>query len=75
MLTGWHTLANLHKTRLARPRWWVCDSTRIRGELGWQPTRTLQEGVEETYLWYLKAGWMRARKPRSASVPSEESQV
>ena len=75
MLTGWHSLANGHKTRLARPRWWVCDSARIRGELGWQPTRTLQEGVEETYLWYLEAGWMRARKPRTASVPSEESQV
>ena len=75
MLTGWHSLANGHKTRLARPRWWVCDSARIRGELGWHPTRTLQEGVEETYLWYLEAGWMRARKPRTASVPSEESQV
>ena len=75
MLTGWHSLANGHKTRLARPRWWVCDSARLRGELGWQPTRTLQQGVEETYLWYLEAGWMRARKARSASVPSEESQV
>ena len=75
LLTGMYFLANGHKTRLARPRWWVCDSSRIRGELGWRPARTLQEGVEETYLWYLKAGWMRARKPRSASVPSEESQV
>jgi nucleoside-diphosphate-sugar epimerase len=75
MLTGWFSLANGHKTRLAKPRWWICDSHRIRAELGWQPTRTLQEGVEETYLWYLKAGWMRARKPRTASVPSEESQV
>ena len=75
MLTGWHSLANSHKTRLARPRWWLCDSARLRGELGWSPTRTLQAGVEETYLWYLKAGWMRARKPRTASVPTEESQV
>jgi nucleoside-diphosphate-sugar epimerase len=75
MLTGWHSLANSHKTRLAKPRWWICDSSRIRGELGWLSTRTLQEGVQETYLWYLQAGWMRARKPRTASVPPEESQV
>ena len=75
MLTGWHSLANRHKTQLARPRWWLCDASRIRAELGWRPTRTLQQGIEETYLWYLQAGWMRARKPRTASVPSEESQV
>ena len=75
MLTGWHSLANRHKTMLARPRWWLCDSGRIRAELGWRSTRTLQQGIEETYLWYLQAGWMRARKPRTASVPSEESQV
>ena len=75
MLTGWHSLANGHKTRLARPRWWICDASRARGELGWTATRTLQQGIEETYLWYLTAGWMRARKPRTASVPPEESQV
>jgi nucleoside-diphosphate-sugar epimerase len=72
MLTGWHTLANGNKTRLARPRWWLCDASRARTELGWQPTRTLQQGVQETYLWYLQAGWMRARKPRTASAESGE---
>ena len=75
VLTGWHSLANGHKTTLARPRWWICDPARIQSELGWHATRTLQQGIEETYLWYLQAGWMRARKPRTASVPSEESQV
>ena len=75
MLTGWHSLVNGNKTRLARPRWWICDATRLQAELGWRTTRTLQQGVEETYLWYLQAGWMRARKPRTASVPSEESQA
>jgi len=73
-LTGWHSLANGHKTRLARPRWWLCDASRARAELGWNPQLTLQQGVEDTYLWYLQAGWMRARTPRTAPVPSEESQ-
>ena len=73
-LTGWHTLANGNKTRLARPRWWVCDASRARGELGWSASVPLQQGVRETYLWYLEAGWMRAPRTRSA-VPSEESQA
>jgi dTDP-D-glucose 4,6-dehydratase len=74
-LTGWHSLANGHKTRLARPRWWLCDASRARAELDWLPAVTLQQGVRETYLWYVQAGWMRARTPRTAPVPSEESQV
>ena len=74
-LTGWHSLANGHKTRLARPRWWLCDATRARAELGWHPAKTLQEGLRETYLWYLHAGWMRARTPRTSPIPSEDSQV
>ncbi|HKP15824.1 MAG TPA: NAD-dependent epimerase/dehydratase family protein [Gemmatimonadaceae bacterium] len=72
-LTGWHSLANRHKTRLARPRWWHCDATRARDELGWHPTRALQQGIRETYLWYLQAGLMHARTPRGAAVPSKES--
>ena len=72
-LTGWHSLANRHKTRLARPRWWLCDATRARDELGWIPMRPLKQGIRETYLWYLQAGLMRARTPRGAAVPSKES--
>ena len=71
-LTGWHSLANRHKTRLARPRWWLCDATRARDELGWRPRMPLQQGIRETYLWYLQAGLMRARTPRGAAVPSKE---
>ena len=72
VLTGWHSLANQHKTRLAKPRWWLCDASRARTELGWAPAMTLQHGLRETYLWYLQAGWMRGRTPRTNAVPSEE---
>ena len=74
-VTGWHTLANRHKTRLARPRWWLCDPARARVELGWKAAISLQHGVRETYLWYLAARWMRPRAHGKASVPSKESQV
>jgi nucleoside-diphosphate-sugar epimerase len=74
-LTGWHTLANRHKTRLARPRWWVCDPSRAHDELDWISAVPLQRGVRETYLWYLAARWMGPRAHGRASVPTEESQV
>jgi len=73
-LTGWHSLANSNKTRLARPRWWLCDAGRARDELGWRASIPLQRGVRETYLWYLEAGWIRAPKARSAA-PSKEPQA
>ena len=72
-LTGRHSLANGNKTRLARPRWWLCDASRARAELGWRESVGLQDGVRETYLWYLQAGLMRARTPRGAAAPSKES--
>jgi nucleoside-diphosphate-sugar epimerase len=74
-LTGWHTLANRHKTRLARPRWWLCDPSRAHAELDWISRVPLQQGVRETYLWYLAARWMRPRKQGRAPAPTEESQV
>jgi nucleoside-diphosphate-sugar epimerase len=74
-LTGLHVLANGHRTRMARPRWWLCDSSRIRAELGWRETIPLQDGVHETYLWYLHAGWMRAATPHPGTVPPEESRA
>jgi nucleoside-diphosphate-sugar epimerase len=73
--TGWHSLANGNKTRMARPRWWLCDASRARGELGWHESIGLQVGVRDTYLWYVNAGWMRARTPRTGTVPSRESQA
>jgi nucleoside-diphosphate-sugar epimerase len=72
-ITGIHSLANHNKTILARQRWWTCDSSRIRHELGWSPAIPLQRGVRETYLWYLRAGWLRA--PRGGAASPEELQA
>jgi nucleoside-diphosphate-sugar epimerase len=72
LLTGWHTLANGNKTMLARPRWWVCDASRARAELGWTQEVPLQRGLRETYLWYRRAGWLRAGGRRTADIPTDE---
>jgi dTDP-glucose 4,6-dehydratase len=39
---------------------YAIDASRIRDELGWQPSVTLQEGLERTVRWYLEnADWWR----------------
>jgi dTDP-glucose 4,6-dehydratase len=43
-----------HDTRYA------IDSTRIRGELGWRQTVTVEQGMEKTVQWYLEnENWWR----------------
>jgi nucleoside-diphosphate-sugar epimerase len=37
---------------------WVCDSTRARKELGWQPKVSFEEGIQLTVDWYRQAGWL-----------------
>jgi dTDP-glucose 4,6-dehydratase len=32
---------------------YAIDASRIKSELGWQPTRTFEEGLAETIRWYL----------------------
>ncbi|MCP4089894.1 MAG: dTDP-glucose 4,6-dehydratase [Gammaproteobacteria bacterium] len=41
------------------------DPTRIRKELGWSPSVTLEEGLDKTILWYLEnESWWRALQER-----------
>ncbi len=71
-ITGRVTLLNKNKAALARPRWWLCDASRIREELGWHAGVPLQEGVRDTYLWYVDTGWLRPPKPAAAEGQPEE---
>ena len=39
---------------------YAIDATKINKELGWSPSVTFEEGLEETIDWYLKnEEWMR----------------
>lgn len=71
-LTGRVSLLNKNKAALARPRWWLCDASRIREELGWRPAMPLQRGVQEAYLWYVAAGWLRQPRPTATEELGEE---
>jgi len=47
--------------RPGHDRRYAMDTSRIRGELGWQPRHTLAEGLRETVDWYLSnPGWLDA---------------
>lgn len=44
---------------------YAIDPTRMREELGWRPSVTLQEGLEKTVQWYLdNEDWWRALQTR-----------
>ncbi|WP_170329126.1 dTDP-glucose 4,6-dehydratase [Ruegeria arenilitoris] len=44
---------------------YAIDPTRIRDELGWRPSVTLEEGLERTVQWYLdNESWWRALQNR-----------
>ncbi len=73
LVTGRTFLASRARIALANPRWWLCDSSRARTELGWRAEVALNEGVRDTHLSYLSAGWMRA--PRADAAPSKEMRV
>jgi dTDP-glucose 4,6-dehydratase len=45
---------------------YAIDPTRIRTELGWRPSVTLDEGLERTVQWYLdNEDWWRALQARA----------
>jgi len=41
------------KDRPGHDRRYAIDATRIRTELGWEPSYTFERGIEETIDWYL----------------------
>jgi dTDP-glucose 4,6-dehydratase len=52
-LTGRDESLIRHVTdRPGHDRRYAMDASRIRGELGWAPTRSLEEGLAETVAWY-----------------------
>ena len=44
---------------------YAIDATRIKEELGWRPSVTVEEGLDKTVQWYLdNEGWWRALQNR-----------
>jgi nucleoside-diphosphate-sugar epimerase len=52
------TLVNSQKVSLGKPRWWLCDGTRARDELGVVSRVSLADGAKRTMRWYREKGWV-----------------
>jgi len=52
------TLVSSQKVTLGRPRWWLCDGTRARDELGVVSRVSLADGAKRTMRWYREKGWV-----------------
>lgn len=57
-VTGKTSLVNANKVALGKPRWWLCDGTRAREELGLTPRVSLIDGARRTFDWYQARGWL-----------------
>ncbi|MBA3484158.1 MAG: NAD-dependent epimerase/dehydratase family protein [Pirellulales bacterium] len=49
---------NFDKVREASAVGWVCCDEKIRTELGYQPSATLEQHYKETVAWYREHGWL-----------------
>jgi nucleoside-diphosphate-sugar epimerase len=61
-------LLNSNKAALSRHPYWVCNSARAEAELGWHPSRSLPDGVRDTYLWYDQSGWLSGSSRAAVAV-------
>lgn len=48
----------LDKIREMNHKYWVCDISRARAELGFSPRHDIETGLRETIRWYREAGWL-----------------
>jgi nucleoside-diphosphate-sugar epimerase len=57
-ITGKSLILNSDRLRDFLASTWLCDSGRIQKELGFRPEYSLKDGMNETYLWYMKNKWL-----------------
>ena len=71
------SLKSIVPDRPGHDRRYVLDSTKLRGELGWQPQIEFEEGLRDTVRWYTenRAWWepLRGRAPVVEEQWSEKS--
>jgi dTDP-glucose 4,6-dehydratase len=65
------SLKKIVPDRPGHDRRYLLDATKIRGELGWEPSRGWDEGLADTVAWYAenRAWW----EPLKERAPVEES--
>ncbi len=51
-------LLNVQKVREISQKYWLCDISKARKELGFSPKYGLEEGARKTVRWYREKGWL-----------------
>ncbi len=49
---------NLEKARDITQRYWICDISKAKAELGYRQTVSIEEGIRGTADWYRAQGWL-----------------
>jgi nucleoside-diphosphate-sugar epimerase len=57
-LSGRPPLLNKGKVEEMLCRNWVCDITKARTDLGFEPNISLSQGAKLTFEWYRKENWL-----------------
>jgi nucleoside-diphosphate-sugar epimerase len=58
-ITGDASLLTGEKVALGRAPFWICSADRARRELAFAPGVSLDDGIADTYRWYVERGWLR----------------
>jgi dihydroflavonol-4-reductase len=57
-ITGWPTSINSQKVKELLEPSWLCDSSKARVHLGFNPAIGLENGIQQTALWYQNHEWL-----------------
>ena len=49
---------NVQKVRELTQRYWLCDVSKAKKQLGFSPRHKLEEGAKKTVQWYKERGWL-----------------
>ena len=51
-------ILNRQKIRELKQRFWICDSTKAKQQIGYSPAYPLEKGIQETADWYRESCWL-----------------
>jgi nucleoside-diphosphate-sugar epimerase len=58
MITGKSYVVNRYKIPEIINRYWICDGSKARKDLGFQPQIGFKEAITRCADWYQKIGWL-----------------
>jgi nucleoside-diphosphate-sugar epimerase len=50
---------NIEKARDFTRKYWICDISKAKNDLGFKQEVSLNDGIEGTFEWYRKNGWLK----------------